>query len=131
MSSLPPQITSADVGFAPALSAEETEQLRHTVFNKPGKRQRDDELLQVWDLPESDWTYENGHPKVIALQWRVEGNVLLWRQKGCLLIDKQGILYVSDNVYHIDKIGFRTRDLYLIPEPAQTAMQTAIAQAGI
>lgn len=122
---------SSDTGFAPALTEEETEQIRYTVFNELGKWRRDGEPLQVWDLTESDWVYEKGEPKVIPLQWRVEGDVPLYQQGGCLLTDSQGNLYLTESPYHINDIGWRTRDLYPLSPQIQATLQKAIAENDI
>lgn len=122
---------SSDAGFAPALSAEETEQLRYIVFNELGKWQRDGEPLQVWDLTEAAWVYEKGEPKVILLQWRVEGDVPLYQQKGRLLTDSHGNLYLTESPYHINDIGWRTRDLYPLSPQIQAVLQKAISENEI
>lgn len=122
---------SSDTGFAPALSEEETEQIRYIAFHELGKWRRDGEPLQVWDLTESDWVYEKGEPKVIPLQWRVEGDVSLYQQKGCLLTDSQGNLYLTASPYHINDIGWRTRDLYPLSPQIQAVLQKAISENEI
>lgn len=86
---------------------------------------------QVWDLTEADWVYEKGEPKVILLQWRVEGDVPLYQQSGCLLTDSQGNLYLTESPYHINDIGWRTRDLYPLSPQIQAVLQKAISENEI